>query len=137
MAQRPHEPPAEKKWTPDTIQGAVRKLRRRLTDVEAFDPQKVHDRFDPAITSLEISIREMLTDVFGPNSRSYRNYSSAATLDTAGQSLGVIATPRMREGLEQGKERSITLLKGAIRNFEEKMQDDFPGERFDEESLNA
>jgi hypothetical protein len=138
MARRPQsEPPVEKEWTPVSIRGALRKVRRRLADVEAFDPQKVTRQFDPAVVSLEISIREMLADVFGANGRSYRSYQPAATLDMAGVNLNGTPLSKVIEGLVQGKERSITLLNGAIRLFEEKMQDDFPGEPTDQVALSA
>ena len=41
------------------------------------------------------------------------------------------------DGLAHGKERSINLLKSAIRFFEEKMEDDFPGEPLDQVALSA
>jgi hypothetical protein len=127
----------EKEWTPESIRGALRKVRRRLADVEAFDPQKVTRQFDPAVTSLEISIRAMLADVFGANGRPYRSYQPAATLDMAGVNMNGTPLHEVIEGLVRGKERSITLLNGAIRFFEEKMQDDFPGEPLDQVALSA
>jgi hypothetical protein len=139
MARTPRSPdkPEEKAWTPETIRSAIRKLRRRLEDVEAFDPQIVTRQFDPQVTGLETSLRETLADVFGRNSRSYRNYQLAASLDTAGVNLNGTPLHRVIEGLAHGKERSITLLKGAIRFFEEKMSDDFPGEPLDQVALSA
>jgi hypothetical protein len=138
MARKPpSEPPPEKEWTPESIRGALRKVRRRLTDVEAFDPQKVTRQFDPAVTSLEISIGEMLADVFGANGRSYRSYQPAATLDMAGLNMNGTPLHEVIDGLMRGKEQSITLLNGAIRFFEEKMQDDFPGEPFDQAALSG
>jgi hypothetical protein len=138
MARRPpSEPPGEKEWTPESIRGAVRKIRRRLADVEAFEPQKVTKQFDPEVTALQISIRELLADVFGSNSRSYRSYQSAGELDTAGVNINGTPLHRVIEGLVHGKDRSITLLKSAIRFFDEKMLDDFPGEPLDQVALSA
>jgi hypothetical protein len=134
---KPPEEPEEMLWTPESIRGAIRKLRRRLSDVEAFDPQKVTRQFDPQVTALETSIRETLADVFRPNSRSYRNYQSAASLDTAGINMNGTPLHRVIEGLVRGKERSITLINGAIRFFEEKMEDDFPGEPLDQVALSG
>ncbi|SRR6266404_2895168 len=138
MARKPApEPPAEKVWTPDLIRAGMRKLRRRLNDVEAFDPQTVTRQFDPKVTGLETSIREMLADVFGPNTRSYRNYQLAASLDTAGVNSNGTPLYEVVDGLVHGKARAITLLQGAIRFFEEKMEDDFPGEPLDQAALSA
>jgi hypothetical protein len=129
MARKPSaEPLEEKTWTPESIRSAVRKIRRRLTDVEAFDPQTVTHRLDPRVNGLETSVRATLGDVFGENSHSYRNYQSAAALDTAGIYQNNPPLPKGIAGLEDGKKRSITLLNGAIRFLEEKLADDFPGE---------
>jgi hypothetical protein len=137
MARKPPEPPSEREWTPESIRASLRKIRRRLADVEAFDPQKITRQFDPLVTGLETSIRETLAEVFGPNSRSYRNYQLATALDTAGFNSNGTPLHRVIEGLVHGKERSITLLKGAIQFFEEKMEDDFPGEPLDQVALSA
>jgi hypothetical protein len=54
--------------------------------------------------------------------------------------ISINAPPALHKviaGLVQGKERSIALLNGAIRFFEEKMQDDFPGEPLEQVALSA
>jgi hypothetical protein len=138
MARRPpSEPPAEKDWTPDSIRVALRKIRRRMADVENFDPLAITGRSDTRVIGLEASLKETLADVFGANTRSYRNYQAAASLDTAG--LNMNGTPRHEvvQGLAHGKARSLTLLSSAIRFFEEKMQDDFPGEPLDQVALSG
>jgi hypothetical protein len=124
VARRPTE------WTPETIRSALRKLRRRLTEVQSFEPENVKSRRDPTITVLETAIRETLADVYGPNSRSFRNYHLAAQLDIA-RDINGVSLPEVVEALVQGKERSILLMSGAIRLLEEKMEDDFPGEPTD------
>src|SRR5258706_9039710 len=133
MARKPAPEPPAKAWTPDSIRAAMRKLRRRLTDVEAFNPQQAKWPSDPQVSALEISLRETVADVFGRNSRSYRNYQLAASLDTNGGKMD----GKYIDGLAHGKERSINLLKSAIRFFEEKMEDDFPGEPLDQVALSA
>src|SRR5664280_2828482 len=77
----------EKAWTPDSIRLAIRKVRRRLTDLEGFEPTKVRSRQDPNIRVLEAAIKETLSDIFGPNSRSFRTYGAAATIDTASYNM--------------------------------------------------
>ena len=93
------------------LRAGMRKLRRRLTEVEAFNPQQATWPADPQVTALGVSLREALADVFGRNSRSYRNYQIAASLDTNGSKMD----GRYIDGLVLGKERSINLLKSAIR----------------------
>lgn len=138
MARRPaDQPSSEKEWTPDSIRAALRKLRRRVADVRAFDPKKVLQRRDGTVTALETSIRETLSDVFGRFSGSFRNYELAATVDTARYNVNGVPHSEVIEGYARGKERSIQLLSGAIRAFEEKMEDDFPGEPLDQMTLQA
>jgi hypothetical protein len=106
MARRPQsEPPTEQIWTPESIRAGLKKIRRRLTEVEAFDPQKVTRQLDPDVTALETSIKEMLPDVFGANSRSYRNYQAAPSLDTAG--LHMNGTPLVSGKYARMCERAV------------------------------
>jgi hypothetical protein len=138
MARKPGpELPAEKAWTPDLIRGGMKKLRRRLNDVEAFEPKKVADRSDPGIRALEAAIRATLAEVFGTASRTYRNYQAAASIDTAGINMNGTPHHEVIEGLIRGRARSSELLRGAIRWLEEKMEDDFPGEPLDQVALSA
>lgn len=129
MAKNPE--PREQDWTPDSIRLAAKKLRRRLADVEAFDPSKVTARRDPALRSLETAIAETLVDVFGANTGSLRRYQSAANLDTAGINLNGTPFHEVMDGLVHGKARALELLNGAIRMLSEKLEDDFPGEPFE------
>jgi hypothetical protein len=139
MARKPREPvePEQPRWTPTSIRTALRKLRRRLTETEAFDPQAVKDRRDPQVDALETTIRETLADVFGRNSGSYRSYQSAATIDTAGINMNGTPHHEVIAGLVHGRERSIKMLQTAIRSLEEKMQDDFPEEPLDQTELSG
>jgi hypothetical protein len=128
LARNPRllQEPEERDWTPESIRIAVRKIRRRLDDLAAFNPLEVTRRNDPRIGALEAAIGETLSDIFGPNGRSYRRYQAAATLDTAGINMNGTPHREVIEGLVHGKERAIELLRTAIRFFEETMQDDSP-----------
>ena len=118
--------PAEGESTLADIHLAMRRLQRRISDVEKFDPTKVRSQQDPNIRALEAAIKETLSEIFGPNSRTYRSYAAAATLDTAGLNMNGTPLDEVIEGLVRGKERSLTLLNGAIRLFEEKIEDILP-----------
>ena len=139
MAKGPRTPeqPEERVWTPESIRSSLRKLRRRLAEVEAFDPQKVTRQFDPQVTSLETQLRETLSDVYGRNSQSFRSYQSAASLDTAGINMNGTPLHRVIEGLVHGRARSIEMLRSALLLLEEKMEDDFPGEPLEQVALSA
>lgn len=130
MARRP-EQRSDRDWSPGQIRSAIRKLRRRISDVEGFDPSTVEDRRDPRIDTLVASIKGTLREIFGPNTASFRDYQSAATIDPNALNLSSLLPSEFIAGLEQGKARAIELLGGAIRMLEEKMEDDFPGEPLD------
>jgi hypothetical protein len=137
MARKPPSEPPEKEWTPDTIRTGARKLQRRVDDLEAFEPEKVTNRKDPKIDTLEAAIAETLADVFGSNTGSFRRYQSARDVDTAGINMNGTPHHEVIEGLVHGRHRSIELLRGAIRSLKEKMEDDFPGESFDQVALSG
>jgi hypothetical protein len=118
--------PAEKEYSLAEIHLAMRRLQRRASDVEAFDPTKVRSQQDPNIRALEAAIKETLAEIFGANSRTYRSYAAAAALDSAGINMNGTPLHEVIEGLVRGKERSLVLLRGAIRLLEEKIEDNFP-----------
>ena len=110
------------------MQTAITRFRRRIGDLEAFDPNTLQSRSDPRIRALEVAIDQALIETFGHDTPEYRNYSSAAFLDRAGLNL-LHPTPlhEVVQGLIQGKEQAIALLNQAIRFFEEKLADHVGG----------
>src|SRR5580693_4850860 len=82
MARR-SVPPAKPK-TPILTVGQKRRrierLRKCVTSLEAFDPQKVHNRA-PAVLELEAAIDKALSTAFGYGTPAYLRYNEAATLD--------------------------------------------------------
>jgi hypothetical protein len=77
--------PEDKEMTLAEIHLAMRRLQRRVSDVEAFDPTKVRSQQDPNIRALETAIKETLAEIFGPNSRTYRSYQSLSSCAPSGQ----------------------------------------------------
>jgi hypothetical protein len=116
--------PSNKQPTLSEMHLAIRQLNRRIVDIEAFDPIAVTAQRDPKIVELEAAIKETLSEVFGRNTSSYRTYMAAAVLDTAGLNLNGTPLHEVIEGLAHGKERSLSLLKRAVRSFQEKIEDD-------------
>lgn len=125
MAKRaaPAEP-ADKELTLPEIRLAIRRLERRVADLEAFDPTQVGTQRAPKILDLEAAIKETLSDIFGYNTHSYRTYMAAAALGTAGMNSNGAPLHEVIEGLVRGKERSLSLLRRAARSFQEKIEDD-------------
>ncbi|HKW53286.1 MAG TPA: hypothetical protein VJO12_06315, partial [Stellaceae bacterium] len=101
------------------MRAAMAKLRRRVADLEAFDPNRVENRKDPSIEALSKSIDGTLLEVFGADTPEYQRYGAAKLLDTAPFLLNGTPMPLVRSGLEQGKTTAIALLDQAIAAFEE------------------
>ena len=82
MARRSVPPPKPK--TPILTVGQKRRrierLRKCVTKLEAFDPQKARNRA-PAVLELEAAIDKALSSAFGYGTPAYLRYNEAATLD--------------------------------------------------------
>ena len=101
------------------MRAAMAKLRRRVADLEAFDPNRIENRKDASIETLAKAIDSTLREVFGADTPEYERYSAAKHLDTAPFLLNGTPMALVRTGLEQGKTMAIALLDQAIGAFEE------------------
>jgi hypothetical protein len=108
--------------TPQEVKASIERLRRRLDELRAFEPNSVTDRSDPRIDALETAIDQSLAESFGEGTPSYDRYRVARTLDTAGLNM-IHPTPlaEIITGLHRGKARAVALLEQAIRSLEEKL----------------
>jgi predicted nucleotide-binding protein len=101
------------------MRAALAKLRRRVADLEAFDPNRVENRKDPSIEALSKAIDGTLIEVFGADTPEYARYSAARNIDSAPFIMNGTPMALVRSGLEQGKTLAIALLDQAIATFEE------------------
>ena len=101
------------------MRAAMAKLRRRVADLEAFDPNRVEKREDPGVETLSKAIDSTLIEVFGADTPEYQRYCGAKVIDTAPFLLNGTPISLVRSGLEQGKTTAIALLDQAIGAFEE------------------
>ena len=132
MAHRTTPPPKPERpiLTVEQKRRCIDRLSKRIEELEAFEPQTVQKRFPPEVTALGNAIDEALSAAFGHGTVEYSRYSSATRLDHGpprfvsttlhggGQDDGA---NQARQYLAEGKQRSIVLLKQAIRT----LQDEF------------
>ena len=123
----------------------IRRLRKCVQRVEAFDPQIVQKRFGiPEVLALEAAIDKALSSAFGYGTSAYIRYNLAATLNhgplitnaalrsTVRPDFGGPASDDAQEAQEarkyysKGKERSISLLRQAICTLEDEISDAQP-----------
>src|SRR5215475_9712542 len=112
MANRRSSPPPQApQLTAAQMRNVISRIQRCIGELQDFGPTTVRDRSDPRIKSLEVSIDQVLSQAFG-DGPDRRLYAAAANLDRAGLMVGA-ATPlrEVVQGLTQGKERAIELLK--------------------------
>ncbi len=98
--------PEKVKLAPEQIPIFIRKIERRVSDLEKFDPRKVESRFDdPSLTALKAEIEGTLSDIFGHGSIEYNRYIEASDLDTAPLAPGV-SPSEVRLGLSVGRDKA-------------------------------
>lgn len=103
---------------------AIRKIDRRIADLEGFDVDSVSDRQDIRIRPLEFSIKGLLTDIFGSDTFQFKDYVGIAHLDRASINY-MHETPidEVRDGLRRGVSEAVQVLKTIKRDFQEQLND--------------
>jgi hypothetical protein len=139
MARRSVPPPKPK--APILSAGQKRRrierLQKCITGLEAFNAQKVRKRFgNPEVIALEAAVDKALSSAFGYGTPAYMRYNQAATLDpgplisnatlrspveraVGGPGRHDVQTEEARQYFSEGRDRSIVLLRDAIRALEE------------------
>jgi uncharacterized protein (TIGR02391 family) len=86
------------------MEAAIKKIDRRLTDINNFDVTSIADRSDPQIDALSSKLNTLLIVVFGADTIQYEQYRWSVThLDTAGINVAYgTSIDEVRDGLKQG-----------------------------------
>jgi predicted nucleotide-binding protein len=122
MARNP-QPPQDMSLTPDEMRAGVTRFKRRLAEIEQFDPQAMTSRRDPRIDTLEAAIAGSLADTFREGTQAYKRYAQAKKIDTASYNMNGTPQHEVIEGLVYGKERATAMLSEAVRYLEEKLEE--------------
>jgi predicted nucleotide-binding protein len=130
----PPVPPPSPVRTPDERQLDIARLKRRIAELEAFDPHTVTRRFkDPGVIALQTAIDEALSTTFGHGTTAYDRYSAATRLDSGpvraqldpmfGGNSGGPDPREAQQYVAEGKDRALGLLRQAVRGLEEDLAD--------------
>lgn len=126
MARRTNPPaPQPANLTVAEIEAAIPKIQRRISDLEAFDPDTIQSRDDPELATLQQRLETMVQDVFGHGTVEHDRYAfEVSQLDRAGFSMGG-PTPihEVIESVKSSVQYSVATLNGIVRDFEEKLED--------------
>jgi hypothetical protein len=124
--------------TVEQMRRRIERLENRIRDLEAFDPHTVQKRYRiPEVEALEAAIDDALAAAFGHRTHSSNRYKGAADLDNGPHVVRVQPAfgrgPMMdydaqeaheaRRYFADGKQRSIALLRQAIRALEADVAD--------------
>jgi hypothetical protein len=141
MARRSVPPPKPKSpiLTAGQKRRRIERLHNCITSLEAFDHQKVRKRFgNPEVVTLEAAIDKALSSAFGYGTPAYMRYNQAATLDPGplitnatlqSAALRPVGGParhdaqahEARQYFSEGRDRSIVLLREAVRKLEDEI----------------
>lgn len=128
MARRKHtEPLIEPKvfQSIEEIDRGIRKLRRRIAEVEGLDPRKLRHA-DQEVKNVEHAIRTTILDTFGMRSPEYREHQGYVIWD--GSFSLDDGDPERHQKFAAGIPKTKKFLEGLIRRLEEE-KEDFPSPR--------
>ena len=120
--KRTYEPPPiqPKEFTIDEIDYGIRKLRRRIEDVNSLDPNEVsHD--DARVNNIESSIQETIREVFGPNSPEFHDHQYHDIWH--GPHIMGDDPYNIQQKFAAGIPQTVLMLEGLIARLEEKRED--------------
>jgi predicted nucleotide-binding protein len=130
MATR--QPPPKPERPPLSVEQkrvCVERFRKRIKDLEAFNPQTLQKRFAPEVAALENAIDEALSAAFGHGTVAYDRYAGAARLDH-GPIRVMLGNPtpdtahEARTYVAEGRQAAIVMLRQAIRALEEEIAEE-------------
>lgn len=125
MATRKPPPVPEieiKSWgSPEEIERAVAKLRRRIAELEALNvPNALQN--DTGEDDVAMSnVRTTVLELFGPNSPEYREHKSIRMW--SGQLFANMDPRDIAEGTERGRKQVIGVLNGLVQRLLEKLDE--------------
>src|SRR2546428_347263 len=114
-------PPEIKQFAPDEIEQGIRKLGRRIEEVQALDPGQVR-RDDQRVRNVEQNIDTTILEVFGPNSPEYRRHHHHQIWHGP-HVLFEMPPAEVQACFARGIPQTVTMLEGLIHVLEEKRVD--------------
>jgi predicted nucleotide-binding protein len=131
MARRPTVPPSppppqqKKQLTTVETQRGIERLQERIAEIESFDVASMTATHPPAITGLQVAVKNTLARIFGEDTADFRRFSGACELQwEAGFAIGGYpALSDYQEGIREKLAHSTAILREAIRLLEEEKAD--------------
>lgn len=124
MAKRQNDPPPiepREFRSPQEIDAAIAKLRRRIPEVEKLNPNAAVVNGDGTIQAITSNIRETIREVFGSNSPEFSEHKHIEIW--AGPLAFNMEPYEIIRSTDRGRAKVITILNGLIGRLEEKKAD--------------
>ena len=104
---------------------AVKKIERRIEDLNNIDVSKVTEEYDPVIRSMERKLDELLVSIFGLATVEYQRHRHSATNLTPMSSSYINTTPveKIRSELKSHIKSVIIDLESVKEGFVEELED--------------
>ena len=123
MAKRNYSPPpiiSKIFSSAQEIEIGIAKLNRRINDVKALDPTQLSFR-DQKIKNVEVSIREVIRDIFGQDSPEFHDHQYH-DIWSGGHAVGMEEW-ECQQNFADGIPQTVSMLEGLIQRLEEKKLD--------------
>jgi predicted nucleotide-binding protein len=119
--------------TPQDMQQGIKRLERRIAEVEAFDPRIVlpHDA-EVAAEALHTSVDAALVQTFGHGTIEYNRYSGASTFSWSVHLGRPTPFSEILSGLIRCRSRSLALLRQAASFLKDELQSNSLGPQTDD-----
>jgi predicted nucleotide-binding protein len=134
MARRPTTPTREeRRLSPEEQRSAVARLESRIGELRELDVSTLQDGDDPPVQTLAQRIKATLASIYGETSRQYERLEGATSLDAThyvmnlGFGGGSTTVSEIREGVDRGRHRAISILQGEVDALRESLQFSEPG----------
>jgi len=112
----------DKVFTAEEINRGIEKLKQRITEVEALDPQRIPYN-DAAVETAKHNIRDTVRDVFGQQSREAMDFGNPSLYVLDGRRAGFGENPQHQRKFAEGIRQMVKSLNGLIARLEEKRID--------------
>jgi predicted nucleotide-binding protein len=121
-AKPPERNPAS--LSTDQMRSAIKKVGKRIADLEAFDIGSIRERWDPAIEAIKKKVNSTLQEALGYDTIEYHEYS-ISSLDTLPLIMGGGAYPieKVHAGYRAGIERARLKLETLRDILKERLED--------------
>ena len=103
---------------------AIRKIERRLRDLNDFDEQEVENSSDPNVSALQMKLNDLLVGIFGTGSTQYQSYQRITSFGRGPIILNRPTTiSETRQAIAQGVAKAKAALETIKQGFQEELED--------------